>query len=344
VINISQKDENNTETNLSNQINKNEQRQTIINLFESGIPLEIIALQLDIELDEVNRALQKMRDKKDIENNYQINNSSNRPMSVYYIDAIVDIKKIISSAQSNMWRALRTDPVFTFSFNETQEILSHYSNTKIKSIILHIDIVGSTKLSMTLPIERVSKIIQAFTQEMTKVIRLYGGYVLKYIGDAIIGFFTVDTDNLYLPCINAINCAKTMIKVIKQGFNPVLNQYDYPEMGVKIGIDYGENVVVQYIPFSENLKSSEDISEKSFSENENEIKQPIYDILGYTISIATKMTVYAKIDHIIVGQLIYNILSKEEQSYFTKVDIEPENWNYISDETGTIYRLYINRT
>ncbi|MDP8907284.1 MAG: adenylate/guanylate cyclase domain-containing protein [Thermoproteota archaeon] len=341
MIKISQNDEN----KLSNKINKNEQRQTIINLFDSGIPLEIIALQLDIELDEVNKVIQNISDRTDIEKKYLQNNPNNRPMSVFYLDAVVDIPKIISSAQSSMWKALRTDPVFTFPFNETQEILSHYSVTKINSIILHIDIVGSTKLSMTLPIERISKIIQAFTQEMTKIIRLYGGYVLKYIGDAIIGFFMVDTDNLYLPCINAINCAKTMIKVINQGFNPVLSQYDYPEMGVRIGIDYGENVVVKYLTDSENTTSFDGGHTKQKPpKNKTDTKQPIYDILGYTISIATKMTAYAKVDHIIVGQLIYDILSKEEQSYFTLIDTRPENWNYISDETGTIYKLYINRT
>ena len=341
MIKISQTDEN----KLSNKINKNEQRQTIINLFDSGIPLEIIALQLDIELDEVNKVIQNISDRTDIEKKYLQNNPNNRPMSVFYLDAVVDIPKIISSAQSSMWKALRTDPVFTFPFNETQEILSHYSVTKINSIILHIDIVGSTKLSMTLPIERISKIIQAFTQEMTKIIRLYGGYVLKYIGDAIIGFFMVGTDNLYLPCINAINCAKTMIKVINQGFNPVLSQYDYPEMGVRIGIDYGENVVVKYLTDYENANSFDDgLAKQKPQKNEADTKQPIYDILGYTISIATKMTAYAKVDHIIVGQLIYDILSKEEQSYFTMIDTRPENWNYISDETGTIYKLYINRT
>jgi class 3 adenylate cyclase len=199
---------------------------------------------------------------------------------------------------------------------------------------------------MTLPIERLSKIIQAFTQEMTKIIRLYGGYVLKYVGDAIIGFFNVNTDNLYLPCINAIKCAKTMIKVINQGFNPVLNQYDYPEMGVRIGLDYGENVVVKYSPFSENSNINYgDLFQQNSNERNAESKQQlIYDILGYTISIATKMTAYAKVDHIIVGQLIYDILSEEEQSYFNMVETRPENWNYISDETGSIYKLYINRT
>jgi adenylate cyclase len=341
LIKISQNDEN----KLSNNINKNEQRQTIINLFDSGIPLEIIALQLDIELDEVNKVIQNISDRTYIETKYLQNNTNNRPMSVFYLDAVVDIPKIISSAQSSMWKALRTDPVFTFPFDETQEILSHYSVTKINSIILHIDIVGSTKLSMTLPIERISKIIQAFTQEMTKIIRLYGGYVLKYIGDAIIGFFMVDTDNLYLPCINAINCAKTMIKVINQGFNPVLSQYDYPEMGVRIGIDYGENVVVKYITDSEKTDSfDEGLSKQKPPKNNAHTKQIIYDILGYTISIATKMTAYAKVDHIIVGQLIYDILSKEEQGYFTLIETRPESWNYISDETGTIYKLYINRT
>ena len=102
-----------------------------------------------------------------------------------------------------------SDPIFTAPFEETQQVLSSYYNEKIKLIILNIDIVGSTKLSMNLPIERVSKIIQTFSQEMTKIIRLYGGYVLKYIGDAIIGFFNVSTDHLYTLCINAINCART---------------------------------------------------------------------------------------------------------------------------------------
>jgi adenylate cyclase len=175
---------------------------------------------------------------------------------------------------------------------------------------------------------------------------MYGGYVLKYIGDAIIGFFTINTDNLYLPSINAINCAKTMVKVIKQGFNPILNQYDYPEMGVRIGIDYGENVIVKYLLTTENAKNlSKNVRRKRrITQVKNNVNKTIYDILGYTISITTKMSAYAKVDHIIIGQLIYDILSKEEQSYFHMVETKPENWNYISDETGSIYKIYINRT
>ena len=37
-----------------------------------------------------------------------------------------------------------------------------------------------------------------------------------------------------------------MIKIIKEGINPILNQYDYPELKVRIGMDVGEIAVVQY--------------------------------------------------------------------------------------------------
>jgi adenylate cyclase len=104
------------------------------------------------------------------------------------------------------------------------------------------------------------------------VIISYDGYVLKYVGDAVLGFFIVpnigqsengiieynnnksddqvnciykkvSSNSSYLPCINAINCARSIIKILDQAINPILNQYDYPEMSVRIGIDIGENVI-----------------------------------------------------------------------------------------------------
>jgi class 3 adenylate cyclase len=334
-------------------VDKYEQHQTIINLFDSGIPPEIISLQLDVEPSEVEEAIKNLNEKIEKENSRLIaktssdgdNDETDDNQSVFYVDALIDIQKIITASQSSMWKALRSDPIFTGPFEETQEVLSSYKYDKMKLIILNIDIVGSTKLSMNLPIERVSKIIQTFTQEMTKIIRLYGGYVLKYVGDAILGFFNVDSAHLYTLCINAINCARTMIKVINQGFNPVFGQYDYPEIGVRIGIDYGENVIVKYYPHVDKIKDLSLYDYKAVHKNSDLIsgKRPVYDILGYTISIASKMTAYARENHIIVGQLIYDVLSKEEQEFFSIVDINPENWNYISDETGEIYKLYLNR-
>jgi hypothetical protein len=50
--------------------------------------------------------------------------------------------------------------------------------------------------------------------------------VLKYIGDAIIAFFRSGYNKL-LACHKAVQCANSMITVIKNGINPTLDQYDY---------------------------------------------------------------------------------------------------------------------
>ncbi|HYZ49333.1 MAG TPA: hypothetical protein VE593_00490, partial [Nitrososphaeraceae archaeon] len=69
-------------------------------------------------------------------------------------------------------------------------------------------------------------------------------------------------------------------------------------------------------------------------------KAPYFDILGYTISIATKMTAFAKPDQIVIGQLVYNVLDDEQKSTFRLLAINPNIWDYFSNITGGIYNLY----
>jgi len=197
-------------------------------------------------------------------------------------------------------------------------------------VILHVDLVESTRLLMTLPVDRLATIIQAFSQEMSLMIAAYGGYVLKYVGDAILAFFVVDSSDIYLPCINAVNCACSMIKVIREGINPILSQKDYPELNVRIGIDVGENAVVQYGWETHAL------------DGKNVLRKPLLDILGYTMSIATKMTALANPDQIIIGQLVYDTLEDKQKSSFRLLPVSPVVWSYFSNNTGNIYHLYVS--
>ncbi len=48
-----------------------------------------------------------------------------------------------------------------------------------------------------------------------------------------------------IACIDAVNCAKYMLRITCEAINPILNQYDYPEINLRIGIDIGENSIVQ---------------------------------------------------------------------------------------------------
>lgn len=319
-----------------------EQRETIFNLYKSGIAPDIIALQMDLNQEDVMAIIHETRINETNKKNSQKRQRDAPLLSGLYLDTIVNVDLAIKQAQSRIWQALKVKPQFNISMEETQNILESYEGSKVTLVVLYIDLVESTRLSMMLPIDRLATIIQAFTQEMSMLIEAYGGFILKYVGDAILAFFVVpDSEkdegfktNAYLPCLNAVNCACSMIKVNREGINPILNQYDYPELKVRIGIDIGENVVVQY-------------GWDTYHRNGKVImKKAHLDALGYTINIATKMTGLAKPDQIVIGQMVYDLLDEKQKMAFESLSVKPDMWNYVSDYAGgRIYDLYgsINR-
>jgi class 3 adenylate cyclase len=265
-----------------------------------------------------------------------------------YLDAVIDINEIIKDSQVKTWKALKSKPDFNTSFKDTRNILEQCGETKINLVILHIDLVGSTKMSLNLPIERLTTIIRTFAQQMSRIVSMYGGFVLKYIGDAVLAFFVVediqdrsfqnqsegaepkDNDDFYLlQFSNAISCAYAMIKVIQEGINPILSQYDYPELKVRAGIDFGEIAIVQY---------GWDIEEH----DEITLKKPHLDLIGYTISIVVKMTSLVEPDHIIIGQKLFDKLDTKQKDTFRQLPANPDIWGYMHKTTGGIYNLYGN--
>ena len=348
-------------------IEYHQQFQTILNLYHSGIPTYVIAFQLDMNEDDVRKIIQTASNNINpllgssfsrslLENNFD------KDSPTLSLDNTVNTDIAIKNAQVRMWKALRSEPEISLSMERTSEVLKAFAKSKVTLVTLNIDLVDSTELSISLPLERLSTILQTFMQEVASVIISYGGYVLKYVGDAVLGFFVVHTkyefgnnmvqyDNSndhanltgqkdypnrnYIPCVNAINCGRSIIKILDQAINPILNQYGYPEMSVRIGIDIGENVVIQdgwdvYRVSQQNNKRTEETLI---------ITEPHFDILGYSTNIAVKMTGLAGANKIVIGQSVYDILDREKSS-FKLLDVNPEVWKYIDDMTNTLYQIY----
>ena len=346
-----------------------QQLQTILNLSNSGIPPESIADQVDMDKDEVVQIIQdikKQEERKRILFEEQVSNNPSLG-STFYLDAVVDIEQAIKDAETRIWKALKSELEFTISTEETKGMLNKLAKSKVPMVILHVDLVGSTRLSMSVPLDRLTTIMQAFTQEMSIVVNMYGGYVLKYIGDAVIGFFVpggtlhsnndhnppdmkegfdkrlnspnenssslgnieMGEDNYFLSCINAIDCGRSMVRIILQGMNPILNQFDYPELGVRIGIDLGENAIIQY---------GFDIHKCDLDKL---VKEPHYDILGHTINMAVKMTSLASPNRIVIGQSVFrNLTDKKQRSKFKILKVRPSSWTYVDESSGKMYSLY----
>ncbi len=252
-------------------------------------------------------------------NHHSQNTTSSSPPSTAATSSfeIVDTKTLVARTQDRMWKALDGRYLYDSSLKDSQAFLFNHVNSKVSLVIMYADLVGSTNMSMTLPVDKVVTIIRAFTYEMTNTVRSYGGYVLKYVGDAIIAFFPSGYNKL-LACDKAVQCANSMITVIKKGINPILKQHDYPELCIKIGIDEGENVIVQY----------------------GHDKSSFIDILGYCMNVTAKLTSLTNPDKITIGKDVYDVLHPEIKTKFREVKYNIESWKYTDRQTGRLYGLY----
>jgi adenylate cyclase len=267
------------------------------------------------------------------------------PVSSYDVDVIM------KKSQTRMWKTLKGEPQFIISVAETQNVLDKFAGSKMNFVILNVDLVASTKLSMTLPLDRLARLIQSFNQEMSLIVKDFGGFVLKYVGDAVLAFFVVvpgHESEGKVACSRAIHCAKCMLQVANRGINPILNQYDCPEMNIRIGIDVGENAVIQsgwdIHPDLTNAEEENGINNSMNKRGQPLVKKPVYDVLGYNTNLAVKMTALANPNHMVIGQLVYDTLDDNQKSLFQKLVLSSEIWNYVNNNSGrNRYNVYTNK-
>jgi len=232
---------------------------------------------------------------------------------------VVDLETLVKETQKRLWAALTQGYEYESTIiDESERFLRDLVSSRVNMIVLYVDLVGSTEITLSLPEEKVAIIIRSFAQEMSSIIMQHDGYVLKFVGDAVIGYFVAEAMPL-LATNNAVNCAKAMVTVVEKGMNPILNQYDYPELKIKIGMDFGQNIIVRYGADKE----------KSH-----------VDILGPSMNIASKIQNTASPNQILIGDDVYIRLHPDIQKQFKQVVWTQTNWKYHDRETGRLYPVY----
>jgi class 3 adenylate cyclase/ferritin-like metal-binding protein YciE len=210
------------------------------------------------------------------------------------------------------------------SIRRGQKFLLNHVSSKIPLIIIYADLVGSTTMSMTLSIDKLVDVIRVFVHEISHVVDSCGGYVLKYAGDAVISFFPsrVNNKDKYLAPDTSVECGKSIINVIKETNGIFNKKFGYPELFTKIGIDAGENAIVQY----------------GYAQD-----SPI-DILGYGMNIASKITSLTGANKISIGENVYKSLDRKTQREFHELSMPDNRWKYINYGTDRPYKVYTLNT
>ncbi len=230
----------------------------------------------------------------------------------------VDSDTLIQETQKRVWGALKKGYEYAGVVDESDTFLRKNVFSKINMMVLYVDLVGSTSMALELSGEKLAIIVSSFSQEMASLIKQFKGFVLKFAGDAVIGYFVAE-ENPLQAADTAVECAKSMITIVEKGINPILNQYDYPDLMVKIGIDFGQNIVVRY---------------------GSDEKQSHVDLMGPPMNIASKIQAMSRPNQILIGDDVYTKLHPSSQKSFKQIVWENNEWRYRSRITGEIYKVY----
>ncbi len=195
--------------------------------------------------------------------------------------------------------------------------LKNVKNDVLQFVILYVDLAGSTKLSAALDVDTYTKIIKIFLMQMAKAINNCKGYILKYVGDCVIGYFPAET-NYNSMCDNAIMAGMLMGDVVENVINPIFISKGLPQIGYHIGIDVGEAKVI-------------DIGAKGISSAQ--------DIIGEIMNLTAKIQAIAGRNEIMIGENIYHLIHCNWQEKCLEARL-PESWQHVYKETNEPYKVY----
>src|SRR5919197_1531297 len=153
-----------------------------------------------------------------------------------------DTSDIVKESQKRIKKAL----VEGFEYDhlvvaKSDQFLRKHTSQKLEFAVIYVDLVGSTRMSTELTPDFLSKIVTVFSQEVSYVIERFHGSVLKFIGDAAIGYFP--------SCQNLDDigiCGESIVYVVRDAINPLLLQMGYKGIEVKVTSDYGQHTIVRY--------------------------------------------------------------------------------------------------
>jgi adenylate cyclase len=198
---------------------------------------------------------------------------------------------------------------------KSDQFLRKHAAQRLDFAVIYFDLVNSTRMSTELAPDFLSKIVTVFSQEVSYIIEHFGGFVLKFVGDASIGYFpsSQNFDDMVL-------CGESVVYVVRNAINPLLLQMGHSGIEVKVTSDYGQHTIVRY---------------------GSDRERSHVDIISATMNLAAKMQSVTRGGQMVIGDSLYKKLSHDLQRRFEKVNLDQIKWNYHNLAEQKPYQLYI---
>jgi class 3 adenylate cyclase len=198
---------------------------------------------------------------------------------------------------------------------KSDHFLRKHTAQRLDFAVIYFDLVNSTRMSTELAPDFLSKIVTVFSQEVSYIIEYFGGLVLKFVGDASIGYFP-SSQNFD----DRVLCGESVVYVVRNAINPLLLQMGHSGIEVKVTSDYGQHTIVRY---------------------GSDRERSHVDIISATMNLAAKMQSVTRGGQMVIGDSLYKKLSHDLQRRFEKVNLDQIKWNYHNLAEQKPYQLYI---
>lgn len=170
----------------------------------------------------------------------------------------IDYEKIVASASIE-------DPFMRFS--KRYEALC----------VSMVDIANSTHITASLSLEKTTQYYSFFLNSMAKVAKMFGGRIIKNIGDSLLFYFPST-----MPLEAVLDCSISMIN-LRKSLNNMFKLYGLPEINYRISSDYGPTLIA--------------MCEKTAQE----------DIFGNSVNMCSKINRLAEKNTMVIGGDLYSI-------------------------------------
>ena len=101
----------------------------------------------------------------------------------------LDSDTMILESQERILNSITKGIEYEATVDESDLFLRKHVSEKLPMVVMYVDLVGSTDITLRLPEEKIAIIISSFAQEMAISIKQHNGFTLKFVGDAVIGYF-----------------------------------------------------------------------------------------------------------------------------------------------------------
>jgi len=199
------------------------------------------------------------------------------------------------------------------TYNKRDAILQSLEGRTIQITALNIDIANSSKQVNALSSEQTAEYYQEFIERTSDLIQKHGGYVLKNVGDCVIGFFLSSTF-MVENHERAVLCGLGMFDMIKDSLNPYLRERMIPAIECRISADFGPTKVLM-------VRSKDGYS--------------AIDIFGSAMNSATKISHYAKPSQMVIGDNLFWRLIDNDGLDFKLL----KHWDLIGKSSYPVYRV-----